>query len=359
MKRSAWILIPLLILSSACHGVPPDDPLDQYIRSEMQEHAIPSVCLAVIREGAVEKTAAYGTVDLEWDIPADTGNAHQLASATKLLTSTVVMQLVQEKRLDLNAPISHYLPDLPGSWVQITLRHLMMHQSGIPMVPITEIASMEEALAWAMSRPLEYEPGTKDAYSSADFTVLQHILERVQQKEWPQILKERVLEPLGMNSSGFARVSCDGFIYDSDLIRHRARVFENEGGRVRITAALFPEYMFAAGGLFSTIEDLAKWAVALDNETLLSDEMQQRMIATEALPDGSMAHFTCGGWVNYPDTEKLGRTTGHSGGPALADILRYPDHKLTVIVLCNQQNLLPHLAAGIAELISNPRLNRE
>lgn len=140
------------------------------------------------------------------------------------------------------------------------------------------------------------------------------------------------------------------FIYrTSDILPFAASVYtwDQKTKKQRIFSMLFPSWSYPAGGLFASIGDLVKWVVALDNNTLLQPEIQEQMWTASKLRNGQTAPFGVGWIVDKYQDEKA---TGHSGGPALADIVRLPERKLTVIVLTNQLNLRPFLAMQMIKL---------
>jgi len=113
---------------------------------------------------------------------------------------------------------------------------------------------------------------------------------------------------------------------------------------------MFPQWTYPAGGLYSSIEDLTKWISALDNNLILKPEIAGLLWTPARLNDNSDSHFGVGWIVDKFNGEKV---TGHSGGPALADVVRLPDRKVTVIVLTNQVELRPFLAMKVLELYTN------
>jgi hypothetical protein len=130
------------------------------------------------------------------------------------------------------------------------------------------------------------------------------------------------------------------------LIRQRASIYNWSEQRQKNFAFLYSSWTYSAGGLYSTASDLSKWVVALDSGKLLRRASLDQMWAVRKLKDGQDNSFGIG-WVIK--TYHGRRAVGHSGGPALADILRFPDDELTIVVLTNQQRLFPRLAEGVAD----------
>jgi CubicO group peptidase (beta-lactamase class C family) len=151
-----------------------------------------------------------------------------------------------------------------------------------------------------------------------------------------------------MTSTRFDYAREDGPIRVSDVIPRRASIYNWDGTAQRLFAFLFPIRTYAAGGLYSSARDLATWAAALDRGTLLQPGSLREMWTRTKLTSGEDGSFGVG-WI--VDQHNGHKATGHSGGPALADIVRFVDQSLTIAVLTNQQNLRPYLTMGVADLL--------
>jgi CubicO group peptidase (beta-lactamase class C family) len=334
-----------------CSGLVPAaaDSIDQYLQAQMAKEHIPGLAIAMVRDGRILKLKSYGLANLEWNIAATPDTAYQLASATKLLTATALMRLVEARKLALDDPITRHLPEAPSAWRAITIRHLTTHTSGLkdllalPKLP----GSLDEAMQTAFQLPLQHTPGETTAYASSDYCVLMRLIERVTGKPFSAFMHEELFAPLGMTASGFDGAVESGLVRKSALVRHRTSIYDWEGGVQKNQAFLFPSWTYPAGGLYSSAADLARWAVALDQGKLLKPETLRQMWTSARLNDGETGPFGVG-WIV---AEHQGRkVVGHSGGPALADVVRFVDDRLTIAVLTNQQHLMPYLAMGVADL---------
>ena len=334
-------------LSSDVRDSAPTDPVDAYVHTVMEKHHVPGVAVAIIRDGKVEKLATYGVADLESEAKVGPDTAFQIASATKVFTGTLVMRLVQEGKLELDAPLSKYLPDAPERWKAITVRHLAAHTSGLQNNPEDEnpAASVAERYEAAKKKPLAYPPGTRSEYALTDFVVLTHVLEKVTGQGFEELLRGRVFGPLGFTCTRYEHARQQGPVRIADVIPRRANTYRFADGEQRRGWFLYPLHAYAAGGAFSCVRDLARWAVAMDQGTLLTPETQRAAAAAFMLSDGREGGF---GVAFARGTLRGLPTFGHAGGGALGDVLRVPDKKLTVIVLTNEQGLLPALAPTIA-----------
>jgi len=361
------VVVAIGLFSAACSSLQSDfrssvpapalvsaDPVDDYLRLVMENNKIPGAAVAIVRDGKIEKIAAYGFADLESEAKVELSTPFQIASATKVFTATLVMLLVQEGVLDLDAPVSKYLSDAPEAWKLITLRHLAAHASGIhddPADQTDDAATVQARYEAAKKLPLDAKAGERSEYALTDFVVLTHLLEKVTGKPFEELLTQRVFKPLGFGCTSFEHATQEGPLRLADVIPRRATTYRYAEGLQKRAWYLYPKHAYAAGGAFSCVNDLARWAVAMDQGTLLKPSYQVLASAPLQLHDGRFAGFGVGFAVS---TLRGLPFFGHSGGPGLADIVRVPDKKLTVVVLTNQQRLFPALGANIASLYLPP-----
>jgi CubicO group peptidase (beta-lactamase class C family) len=336
------------------------DELDSYIKSEMARNHIPGAAVAVVKDGKLVKLAAYGVADLENKVPVSLESAFQIASTTKLFTATLLMQLVGEGKIELDAPVSRYIPDAPDSWKAMTVRQLAAHTSGLPRGPVShDIASAAEAARAAMKKPLAAQPGEKAAYGSDDFSVLTFIIENASGKTLQQLFAERFVGQGGIETIRFdnAFVEKPRIVATADVIPGRVTTYQWQRGRQQAYRFHYPAYTYSAGGLFASVKDMAGLLQGISSGKLLSPALQEQMWTPTVLNNGKPAGFAVGWTVS---TYRGERMVGHSGGPALADAAYFPARKLGVIVLTNQRRMSPVLARGVANfyLPPSPYLNQ-
>jgi len=362
MRLLARGLLPLtvLFLSASCatHHPPSSsetragaaaEAVDDYLQAVIQKHQVPGIALAIVRDGKIERLSAYGLADLESEAKVGPETSFQIASATKVFTGTLVMRLVQEGKLELDAPLSKYLPDAPETWKGMTVRHLTSHASGLKDLPdeASSSATVAERYEAAKKTPLGHAPGERSEYALTDFVVLTHLLEKVTGEGFEELLRSRIFQPLGFSCTRYEHARQEGPVRVADVIPRRASLYLFADGVPQRSWFLYPVHTYAAGGIFSCVKDLARWAVAMDEGTLLTPAMQQAGATAFKLKDGSAGGFG----VAFAVGQLRGlRTFGHSGGGSLGDVLRIPEKKLTVIILTNKQGLLPVLAPTIASL---------
>lgn len=220
----------------------------------------------------------YGEANMEWHIANTPDTRFRLGSITKQFTATLVLQMVEKGQIDLAAPISRYLPDYPNPNAdRITIHQLLNHTSGIPgyteLPEFGNVARLPARPAKFMNMfsrlQLLFEPGTKFSYSNSGYFLLGVILEKVGGKPYEQLLREGIFDPLGMNQSG----------YDSTrpILEKRAAGYDATLDGYVNTAYLDMGEPFAAGSLYSSVDDLLRWDQALYGEKILSNASKQKM----------------------------------------------------------------------------------
>jgi CubicO group peptidase (beta-lactamase class C family) len=340
------------LLSLPVHAAPSPDKIDLIVRRQMELNQIPGVAIAVVERGRVVKMAAYGTANIEWDRPVGLDTRFQLASATKMVSGILLMRLVEQKRLSLDDPLTRWFPGAPASWSNIRVRQLADHTSGLAeQHGATRDATLEKILSTAMADPLAYVPGTEARYGFTDFAVLRAILEKAGGAGLAELLQAEIFGPLQMRETGFSNAKDDGTVRIGDLMPRRAQIYGLRGASLTTSDFFFAPQGYGAGGLYSSIGDLAKLFAALDKGLLLKPESMREIETPATLANGKRAPFGLG-WINR--TYRGVKMAGHSGGPALADIWRVGDRKLTVIALTNQQVQHPLLAEAIFDTILPP-----
>lgn len=339
--RSLWIL--LLI---GCGGARTPaatttaDVVDGIVAQVMAEAHVPGMAVAIVKDGVVRKARGYGAASLEWPSPVTTKTRFQIASSTKVLTGTLLMMLVEDRTLDLDRPVASYLPDAPPAWSEMTLRQLAAHAGGVADYLDSRVVAVRDAYEAVKTRPLRFPPGSRVQYGTGDFIVLVHVIETITKRSFEQLLEARIFQPLGFTCTSFEHETEDGQVRVSDVVRERATVYRRVGAAQRAARFLYPAYTYASGGAVMCLDDLVKWSVAMDRHALVSAAGEGAMAA--AFHDGGFGVVFARGMLRGH------AWYGHSGGPALADVLVVPGARLAVIVLTNQQKLVPNLAARIA-----------
>lgn len=355
MKRGIWffrlVILSISLVATSFTANGQWLPIDTFLRNQMTVYHIPAISVAVIENGKVAVMKTYGVANIEYNIPNRESTAFQLASATKLISATAIMTLVQDGKLKLDEKVNHYLSQLPAEWSDMRVMDLLSHQSGVADLLGLKynFERISQAFDTAITKPLDFSPGTKTVYAGGDYAVVMKLIETISGIPFEQFLSERLLQKLGMKHTVFNHMEQDYIYRTYDTVPYAATVYKWDSAKAQqqIFSMMFPSWTYPAGGLFSSIEDLSKWVIALDNNTILKSETQEQMWTAAKLRDGTTSPFGVGWIVAEHNGEKA---TGHSGGPALADIVRLPFKKITVIVLTNQLELRPFLAMKVLDL---------
>jgi CubicO group peptidase (beta-lactamase class C family) len=303
--------------------------IDQLI-SQYQKLGLFNGSALVAENGQVVLKKGYGLANIEWNIPNAPDTKFRLGSITKQFTATLILQSVEQGKIDLNAPLTRYLPDYPArTGDKITIHHLLNHTSGIPGYTETpkfgqrarDPFTPAEFVKTFSGLDLFFEPGTRFSYSNSGYFLLGVILEKISGQPYEKLLRERIFDPVGMNDSG----------YDSTrpLMPKRAAGYDKTfDGKYVNTSYLDMTQPYAAGSLYSTVEDLYKWDQALYSQKVLSDSSKQRMF-TPGLSDYGYA---------WEIRRKDGVTTIEHGGGINGFntiIWRSPESKRLVVLLNN------------------------
>lgn len=305
------------------------ESVESIVRAWMVDKQIPGACIAVLQKGKVLERHALGWSNLELKTRVTPATVFQLASASKTFTGVAVMSLVEQGKLDLDATIDTWLPDLPQSWKAITLRQLMNHTSGLPDVfrdeSKTDLYSDDpkELLAKLTSLPPVNPPGSKWEYDQTGYFLAGLIIEKVSGLPFETFMRRRFFGPLGMRSTSY------GDYYA--VVPGRATYYTLEDGKLRHFLYPFARVMWTGAGLNTTIDDLVKWNRALDSGKLLKPASLATMWKSTTLPDGTDAGYGMGWAVRKLPKH---RSVGHSGGNS-SGYTKFLDDGVTIIVLTN------------------------
>ena len=294
----------------------------------------------VAEKGQVIYKKGFGLADMEWNIPNQPDTKHRLGSITKQFTGMLIMQLVEQGKLKLDVPISTYLPDYPKkNGDVITIHHLLTHSSGIPNMTsfpgflknISRNAYTPVQLVnMSSDSTLQFKPGERFAYSNSGYLLLGYIIEKVTGKSYEQVLQENIFTPLNMNNTGYD--------HHGTLLKSRANGYEKNGRRYVNANFIDMSVPYAAGALYSTVEDLYLWDQALYGDRLLRKENME-LLFTKHIPSGG-GYYGYGwgiGEIPLGNTAERIQTIGHGGGinGFNTQITRIPSDKSFIVLLNN------------------------
>jgi CubicO group peptidase (beta-lactamase class C family) len=276
-----WIFSLLLCLASPAGFAATDDKAAQIEALMAKYVALKQFngSILVAQNSQILFQKGYGLAEMEWGIPNAPDTKFRLGSVTKQSTSLLILQLVQEGKITLDAKVADVLPYYrKDTGSKITIRQLLTHTSGLPNYTarpdfrdklMRNPSGVEDFVKGYCSGDLEFEPGTKFNYSNSGYFVLGAVIELLTGKPYEQILKERILDPIGMKDTGYD--------HSAALLMKRAAGYEKTPGGYVNTPYLDMSLPYAAGALYSTVGDLYLWDQALYSDRLLPAELKRQM----------------------------------------------------------------------------------
>ena len=320
--------------------------------AEWNQSDTPGAALAVTRDGEIIYKQGYGTANLEYDIPITTGTIFDIASVSKQFAGFAIATLAHEGKLSLDDDIRTYLSDVPDFGIRITIRHLLHHTSGlrdwvqslvIAGDMMDDVISFKHILKMARhQKTLNFEPGTEFLYSNTGYNLLAEIVEKVTGDSFREWTDTHIFKPLAMTNTHFHD--------DHEMIlKHRAysyQTVEND----RFKHAVNNTTALGSSSLCSTVEDLAKWILNFDDVRIGGQTVIEQMHQRGVLNNGEQINYAFG--LNIGEYRTL-RTVGHSGSwrGFRSHLMRFPDQKFGVVILCNLDTFNPlSLAEKVAGL---------
>ena len=321
----------------------------QSIQKIMLEQGIPGLQIAVVKDDNIVLSESYGMANVENDVPATRTIRFPLNSATKTFTGVAMMQLVEAGLVDLNAPLSRYLDDLPPSWRGILVRQLLGHTSGLPdMVDqqgAVEGGSEAEAMRRAKSLSVAAPPGESFAYNQTNYALLAQIISKQSKLPYERFIAERQFAVAGMPLSTFGD-SYDLVPKTATIYAYTSRgISPKDEKRLSHWFYEIPYALWAGGGIQTTADEVARWLIAFSKGQLISQASLQRMWTPEKLNSG-----TDGEWgQGWPVLQTAPERQVAGIGGARAAFIVYPEQRLAVIVLTNlagshPQRFIPQIA---------------
>lgn len=290
----------------------------------------------VAESGKVIFKKGYGLANMEWNIPNEPDTKFRIASITKQFTSMLIMQLVEEGKVKLDGKITDYIPEYRKDiGEQVTIYHLLTHVSGIPSYTslpdffrdvCRDPYTVDEFVKKYCSGDLEFEPGSKFSYNNSGYFLLGAIIEKVTGKTYEVFLKERILDPLGMKNTGYD--------HHESILTKRASGYVKASYGYDNAAYTDMSLPYAAGAMYSTVEDLYLWDQALYTTKLLSKKYKDIMFKP------NLNNYAYGWYIRkmaLADSKDSLVTVSHGGGifGFSTFINRLIDDKHLIVLLSN------------------------
>ena len=308
----------------------------------------PGVAVAVVIDGKVAFKKGYGSANLEFTSPISSRTIFNIASVSKQFTAFAIYLLEKQGKLSLEDDIRKFLPELPEYKSTVRIRHILGHTSGIrDQASLLSLAGWQRGDATfndhvlrfiGRQKELNFEPGSQYLYSNTGYTLAAEIVHRISGKPFAEFVRENIFIPLGMN---------DSYINDdyAKPLRDRADSYELLEGAYKRVA--FNDSTSGASNLNTTVEDLAKWAINLEQPKVGDAELIRRFSEPSLLNNGEPAvYFRTPTEVGYHAKGQVVRKTrgvnirshgGHAAGYR-STFWRFPDQRFAVILLSNDEH---------------------
>lgn len=309
--------------------------VDSIVRDVLQSTGVPAASVAIVVDGRLAYAQAYGQAQLEPPVAARADMRFSIGSISKQFAAAAILLLQQEGKLSLDDRVARFIPDVTRAGV-VTIRQLLSHTSGyqdywpqdyVPLFMLDSISATGILDRWAR-KPLDFDPGTRWQYSNTNYVIAGLIVEKVTGMPLFEFLRSRILGTLGMQSV----VNVDrGRLPQSDPTGYTryglgpARPAPKEGNG----------WLFAAGELAMTPADLAKWDIAMINQSFLSPAAYRAMETEVLLANGTGTGYGLGVDVGMNGTHRLVSHGGEVSGFTASNTV-FPDDRAAVIVLTNQ-----------------------
>jgi CubicO group peptidase (beta-lactamase class C family) len=306
---------------------------------------VPGASVLVLKDGEPVVRRSFGLADVEQGIAAAPETNYRLASITKQFTAAAILLLAEDGKLGLDDRVRKWLPSLPESNDTITLRHLLTHTGGLvdyeEIMPADLDKPLRDADVLALQAGesrLYFEPGTAWRYSNGGYALLALIVEQASGLSFPEFLRQRIFLPLGMANT-------IAYVQEGPPVPHRAYGHSLVEGEWTRTDQSLTSSVLGDGGIYSSIDDLARWDAALYDDRLLSDESRRLAFTPWVKSDDPDVDYGYGWRVTGDTLWHSGETIGFRNV-----IVRWPERRLTVIVLTNRNGPEPYpLALKIAQ----------
>jgi len=338
------VVLPVVVAAQLRAQAPGLSPaavakVEKAITAFMSQNNVPGLSIAVVENGALVWENGYGLADLENFVPAKAGTVYRLASVSKPITATAILQLYERGKIDLDAPIQKYCPAFPQKPWPITTRELLGHLGGIrwyqgdEMLSTRRYDNMTDSLKIFANDPLVAQPGTAFHYTTYGYTVLGCVLEGASGEKYVDFVQKNIFAPAGM-----VHTEADD---EHKIIHNRAQGYQkSKTGEILNSDLADTSYKIPGGGWVSTAGDMARFAIAMEDNTLIKAETRELMWTPQKTSDGKATGYGMGFGVS---NDAGVRVVGHSGGQqrVATALALAPDKEMAVVVLCNLEESGP------------------
>jgi CubicO group peptidase (beta-lactamase class C family) len=300
----------------------------------MSRQNIPGLSVAIATDGTLRWSNGYGLADLENFVPAKASTVYRLGSISKPITAVAVMQLAERGKLDLDAPVQKYCPAFPQKQWPVTSRQLLGHLGGVrhynsdaEFGSTRHYQTVVEGLSMFKDDPLLHQPGTKFSYTTHGYAVLGCVVEGASGMTFKDYVNENIFKPAAMD-----RIRVDDVF---EIIPNRAQGYaKKQSGELQNSALADTSYKIPGGGFCSTVEDLVKFALAVQSGKLVQPQTVEQLWTKQKTADGKETAYALGFGVEERNGLKI---VSHGGGQQRVSTMLYlvPERKIVIALMLN------------------------
>ena len=349
----------LLFLFTICSfGQIKENQAIDRIFTEWNKTDVPGCALGIIKEGKLIYAKGYGMANMEYDIPNSASSVFRIGSTSKQFTAASIVLLAEKDKLSLDDNLKSLFPDFPDYAKKITIRHLLNHTSGIrDYLQISYLKGLgdddyytdDNVMKWLINQTdLNFSPGEEYLYSNSGYWLLGQIVKKVAGINMAEFAMKEIFEPLEMNSTHFHNDH-------TQIVKNRASGYvpdNNENFKISMTTL----DMIGDGGIFTTINDIKKWDDDYYETAVLSKELWNVMTQQGVLNNGEVIDYASGLMIS----KYKGLKTVRHGGAFVgfrAEILRFPEQKLSIAIFANRGDANPsRMANQVADILLKDEL---
>ncbi|QHT70807.1 beta-lactamase family protein [Rhodocytophaga rosea] len=339
MKRSTCLLVGFLL---TVH-LSAQDNIETTLDSIFSKHTLagsPGCSVGIVKNGKLLHIYRRGLANLSYDIAIREGTVFRVASIAKQFTAACIGLLIVDKKLSLQDDVRKYIPELPFYGNVITIQHLLNQTSGIRNYNVLQdikgynpelegVSNKEVYELLFRQKGINHVPGEKMLYSNSNYVLLALVVERVSGNSLHEFAAERIFHPMGMNNTFFKTSN-------REIIKNGAYNYYKDAKGYKQAMAL--NIITGAGGLYSTVEDLAKWTTIFSSTDSLSKTLASFLTTKDTLSDGSFSGYGRGVFVDaykgYPTIHHSGMDLGLK-----AQMISVPSENLSLIILSNLESI--------------------
>jgi CubicO group peptidase (beta-lactamase class C family) len=321
--------------------------LDDLVAGTLSKEGIPGMSVAIVQNGRVIYAKGFGTTSLRAEIRPDGDTQYRLASVSKPFTAVGVFQLVRDGSVKLDAPAREYCPELSALDAAPTVRHFLMHRSGMRHSTDAEdtgitgtFPRLGAALTTIVKEPLQFPPGTRTLYTSWGYAVLGCVIEAASGQTYADFMKQRVFAPAGLNATTFDAPSYASPTFSPGF---RWGLF-----RLRPSKVVDTRFKTPASGIISTVNDLSRFAIAIFDRKVVSESAASEMFAVQ--PDSEGRSLFSAGWTaagEYPYGSGFDFNGAMEGATAYLDLV--PSKRYALALLANRERYVVEIQPVVKE----------